>query len=614
MSFAINMFAQEQEESKLALQYFRDKEYDKAAELYEKLYNYNRSSFYFTYYINCLVQLDRKDEAIKITKKESKRNPQDLRFIVELGSLYKQNNELENAQEQFDLALKRVQIDQNQIINLANIFVSKREFEYAEKTYLYGRKEMKGLYTFSYELASVYRYQRNFQSMIDEYLDLLLINESYIQSVQNNLQSSLYSEDEDDLNDKLKSSLIKRIQKYPNKTIYSEMLIWFYIQEKDFEQAYFQTKALDKRNGEDGKRLISLGDLCISNKDYNVAVNCYKYVVEIGSDKIYYISAKNKYLNALYNKIVSNANFTKQEIIDLESTYVLTIDELGRSTETFGLLLDLAHIRAFYLSKEEEAIALLREMLNIPNLKLSQISECKLELGDVLVFADDPWEASLLYAQVEKANENNPTGHEAKFRKAKLAYYVGNFKWAEAQLDVLKASTSKLIANDAFELATLINDNLAMDTITTPLQMFANADLLIYQNKDSLAMLTMDSITAKYPTHSLNDEILYRKAKIYTKRKQYEKAAEYYELVIANHSYDILADNALFYLATLYQYKLDNKEKAKELYQKLMTDYPGSIYVVESRASFRYLRGDVKSNANSDGMSIEEKFFRGIRP
>ena len=129
--------------------------------------------FYFTYYINCLVKLEKHEEAIKLTKKESKRNPMDLRFIVEMGSLYKQVNDLENSNKQFELALKRVPIHQNQIINLANLFVSKREFEYAEKTYLYGRKMMKGVYSFSYELASVYRYQRNFKSMIEEYLDLL---------------------------------------------------------------------------------------------------------------------------------------------------------------------------------------------------------------------------------------------------------------------------------------------------------------------------------------------------------------------------------------------------------------------------------------------------------
>ncbi len=593
--------AQEQTDSKLALRYYRDKEFDKAVELYQKLYAKSRSGFYFSYYVNCLVQLDRKEEAIKFVKKESKRNPKDLRFIVELGYLYKLINENDKAKQQYESAIKRVTLQQNQIINLANLFVAKREFEFAEKTYLHGRKALKGYYTFNYELATVYRYQRDFQKMIDEYLDLLLIHESYIQSVQNSLQATIYSEDETNLNTLLKSSLIRRIQKYPNKTIFSELLIWLYVQEKDFEKALFQTKALDKRNNEQGTRLLALGQLALSNKNYNVAVECYKYVVDLGKNKRNYITAKNRYLNALYKKIVENSDYTTQEIKELETNYIATIDELGKNKQTFDLLLDLAHIKAFYLNQEKEAVELLKEILFIPQLTKKQVSECKLELGDVLVFTNEPWEATLYYAQVEKSNANNPVGHEAKFRKAKLAYYVGNFKWAEAQLDVLKASTSKLIANDAFELATLINDNLAMDTTEQPLRMFAKADLLIYQNQDSLALMTLDSVSAMFPTHSLNDEILFRKAKIYEKHRKYKKAAEYYQMIITNHSYDILADNSLFYLAQIYDIYLNDKHKAMELYKQLMTDFPGSIYVIESRKRYRQLRGDKTINNNIDG-------------
>ncbi|MFH2094944.1 MAG: tetratricopeptide repeat protein, partial [Bacteroidota bacterium] len=225
------------------------------------------------------------------------------------------------------------------------------------------------------------------------------------------------------------------------------------------------------------------------------------------------------------------------------------------------------------------------------------------------IFSGDPWEATLYYAQVEKANENNPTGHEAKFRKAKLAYYTGEFKWAQAQLDVLKASTSKLIANDAFELASLINDNTALDTTEAPLRLFSRADLLLYRNQDSLAVLTLDSIGILYPKHSLADEILYRKANICMKHQDYEQAAVYYREVIEGYSYDILADNSLFRLAGLYETKLDDMEKAKELYQRLITEFPGSIYVVDARKRFRILRGDKLKPA-----STEENFFRGISP
>lgn len=35
----------------------------------------------------------------------------------------------------------------------------------------------------------------------------------------------------------------------------------------------------------------------------------------------------------------------------------------------------------------------------------------------------------------------------------KLAYYRGDFKYAQGLLDVLKAATSELVANDAMQLS-----------------------------------------------------------------------------------------------------------------------------------------------------------------
>jgi tetratricopeptide (TPR) repeat protein len=608
ISFSIlSVYAQTDTDSQLAHQYYRDKDYEKAADLFERLYRTNRSRTYLTYLVNCLVELNRTEEAIKIIKKQIKWSPDELSYLVDLGYLYHKNGETEKGSEQYDKAIKKLQPHQTYIRNLANTFTSYREYDYAEKVYQHGKKILKGNYTFDYELAFIYRLQRDFQNMIDAYLNLLEKHESYIQSVQNSLQSTIYNEDDEDLTSMLKNSLIRKIQKHPNKTIFSELLIWLYIQDKDYEGAYYQTKALDKRNYEQGKRLIALGELAVSSNDFNAAVKCFKYVIDYGPQGIYYIDAKNKYLNTLYQKILVNSQYSNEEVIELEKSYQDALNELGKSNNTFDLIIEYAHLKAFYLYELDSAINILNHALSIANINSKQISKCKLELGDILLFSGDPWEASLLYAQVEKSNEHNPIGHEAKFRKAKLAYYTGNFRWAEAQLDVLKASTSKLIANDAFELSSLINDNTAIDTIEAPLKLYAKSDFLLYQNKDSVALATLDSINILYPGHSLADDILYKKAIISSKRGDYNQAISYYQLIIDNHYYDILADNALFRIAELYEFKIGDTDKAMEYYKKLMFDFPGSIYIVDSRKRFRTLRGDHQE-------SKEDAFFKGLEP
>jgi len=188
--------------------------------------------------------------------------------------------------------------------------------------------------------------------------------------------------------------------------------------------------------------------------------------------------------------------------------------------------------------------------------------------------------------------KNEPLGHEAKLRNAKASFYIGEFDWAVAQLNILKSATSQFIANDAMYLSLLITDNTIMDTTTQALEMFASADLLFFQNKVDSALSKLDSINALFPTHQLTDDILYKKAEIWSKRGEYEKAAGYLQKVIEGYEQEILGDDALFMLAEIYDYRLKDKMQAMQLYQDLLINHPGSLYTVEARKRYRQLRGD----------------------
>ncbi len=581
--------------SQLALIYFQNKNYDKAAVFYKELFEESQTKVYLDYYVKCMVELGDYKSAEEIIKKQIKKRENPLIYTIDLGLLYKQEGKQDKAKDEFESVVKEIPEEQNEIIKIANVFLSKGELDWAEKVYLQARKNLKEYFTLSFELANVYFYQKNYAKMIDEYLLVLDESEGYIQSVQNRLQNQIYDNPENGIVELLKNNLLKRIQKHSDKTIFSELLIWLYIQEHDFEPAFNQTKALDKRNRENGERLMTLGNIVLSNQFYDIAANCFKYVIDKGSMNDFYIQAKNDYLNVMYQKIVNTSEYTKRDLTDLESTFQLTLKELGENSNTFLLIKNLAHIQTFYLDKSDTAIALLEKILAAKRLKPSQDAECKTELADILLFADDPWQAVLYYAQVEKANKDMPIGHEAKLKKAKLAYYTGDFKWANAQLSALRASTSKLIANDAMYFSLLISENtdLEFDTLDIAMKYFSKADYLDYQNKDSLALQTLDSILLKFSGHPLADDILYKKYEIMYKEKKYNQAAEFLQKITEQYQTDILADRALFMLADLNEKKFNNIEKAKELFKTLMTKYPGSIYNADARKRFRKLRGDV---------------------
>jgi TolA-binding protein len=217
-----------------------------------------------------------------------------------------------------------------------------------------------------------------------------------------------------------------------------------------------------------------------------------------------------------------------------------------------------------------------------------------LEKANILLISNDPWEATFLYARVAKENAENPTGSLAKFRKAQLAYFTGNFEWALAQLDVLKGSTSKLIANDAFELSALISDNIESDSTGEQLKMYSRADFLIYAKKDSLAVLTLDSIATTFPTSTLIPNALYKVAGINYHKQDYAASTENLKEITDKYSVSTLNDNALFFWAEIENYKLNNHEKAMELYKRILTECKGSYFTSESREQYRILRGDFK--------------------
>jgi outer membrane protein assembly factor BamD (BamD/ComL family) len=215
-----------------------------------------------------------------------------------------------------------------------------------------------------------------------------------------------------------------------------------------------------------------------------------------------------------------------------------------------------------------------------------------LELGDVYVLADEVWDAALIYGQVEKQFPNESLGQEAKARNAKLAYYRGDFAWAKIQLDVLKGATSQLMANDALNLSLLMSDNLQNESDTSALKKYAYADLLIFKNLPEQALNLLDSINILYPKNSLADDILMAKAKIYIAKNNYPEAISQLQKIVTDYPTDLWADDAVFMMADIYETKLTQPDKAKELYQKIITNFSGSLYVTEARKRFRNLRGD----------------------
>jgi tetratricopeptide (TPR) repeat protein len=576
----------------LAEYYYNQGMFEQAKLYYEKIYKTNKTSRVHDKYLNTLIALNEFEEAEKIAKKKIKEDSKDGVGYVKLGDLYNKFKKPDLAAEQFDEAIRKVEPSRSNIIRLANEFSQISEFEYALKAYEKGKAQSNDGYNFSYEIANMQGNLGMFDAMTESFLDLVASEPNYMQTVQNAFNRTLNLSENRENVDMLKTKLLKRSQKNPEQTIYTEMLTWLFLQKNDFASALVQATSLDKRLNENGSRIVNLAQLALNNKDYDTAKKAYQYVIDKGPMGDYYITARIEKLQVMKEEIETKPGADITMYTELENAYIAAIDEVGKKAETAVMMKELAHVKTFYLNKTDESVALLREAIDMPGIYKKTQALCKLELGDVLVFRGDIWDASLLFSQVELDFKDDVLGNEARFRNARISYFTGDFEWSQGQLDALKASTSKLISNDAIDLSLLITDNFNMDTTQVPMQMFARADLLNYQNRLDEASITLDSIVTIYPAHSLTDEIKMMKAGIALKQGRFEMARDIYQDVVALHFADITADDALFKLAELYQYRFNDTARAMELYEKLIAEYPGSLYVVEARKRFRELRGD----------------------
>jgi len=579
-----------QQDLQLAMEYYNSKEYDKAEVLFEKLYNQRQAIFYFDYYIDCLIYQEKFNIAKRKVQKEIKRNPTDFSFKVTLAYLYRAQGEDNEAEKQYKIIYKDLPQNIQQINSIGNSLIKRKEYDWAEKVYKKGEGYFPG--NFLQSLANVYAYQRKSDLMIEAYLNFLQSDHSKLGTVKSVFLSYLKFDVNDEFATILERTLLIKIQSSGNNSlIFEELIIWYYLQRNNYMSALIYAKSLDKRNRENGVRVFRIGQSAQQNDDLATANKAFTYVINKGQQLPYYNKSKFALLNVMYQQVEKREITDTTSIAEVETQYLDVINKLSVSNTTVELIVDLAHLQGFYLRKETEAIALLEEALTIVNLSDNFKSKFLLELADIYLHANMPWDAVLTYGKIEQDYPSLQITDEAKFRKAKTYFYLGQFGWAKDQWEILKGSPSKLIANDAIFWSNFIQENLGQDSTFAAMKMYARADFCLYTANFQKTILIADSLIELYSSDPIVPVAYHLKYEAYMQTKEYQKAAESLETIVTDYSYAMWTDKAVFELAQLYDNKLNNPDKATEMYKKILFDFKGSFYTEKARTRYRDLTG-----------------------
>ncbi len=587
-AFSIQTNAQRANVEALGKEYFTNGEFDKAETIYQKLHqNDPANTEYYTKYYQCLMAQKKSEQSEKLVKKMLKRSNNYPTYYIDLGFVYDSNNQSEKALKQYNEALNKLGPDLMLLVDVTAKFTELQLYDYAIKAIEKGRILTRNPTLLSIDATKIYSLQNNKQGIIEEQLNTFEQNAYEQDQIQQNFQD--YFNDEKDY-DLLKNILLQRLQQFPDQQFYSDLLIWTFIQQQNFDAALLQSIAMDKRFSEEGQRLFQLGQYCRNNKKYDAAIKSFRAVIDKGSSLPFYNPSRTFLLSTQKEKITSSV-YTSSDLENLEKDYKQYFLDFGEQSSTGEAMREYASLLALYLNRANEAIVILEKIIENRYGITSFLAQCKLDLGDYYLYDGDVWEAAMMYGQVDKAYKDDPLGQMAKYKNAKLSYFAGEFDWSKAQLDILKASTSQLIANDALNLSLLISDNENVDTNQQALRLYAKADLLIYQHQYKNALLKLDSIDVLFPENDLNDDILWMKAMIEVNQQNFTKAIEFYSVVVDKHKDGIWADDALFTIADIYERKLKNTELAMKAYQQIIDEFSGSMYMVEARKRFRMLRG-----------------------
>ncbi|WP_176223848.1 tetratricopeptide repeat protein [Marivirga sericea] len=583
-------YSQANQKIGLAGAYYQEGEYEKAISIYRELAEAPQNiSFIHNNYLEILYTKQYNKEAEKYLKSINRIFPSNISYQVDFVDFYITINDSTKAERAYNQIENQVLQNLGNLRSAAQYFINKQHRAYAERLYLSARDIMRDPNAFAIQLATLYRYTNQKDKMVDEYLKYAIERPGNLRYVKNMLQMSLT---EDQELQAFVEMLMENLQKNSDQDMYADLLIWANIQLENFYGAFIQARAIDKRNKLEGQNSLEIGELAFENENYETAEMIFAYVVDNFSNSRNYIKAKQLMIKTQEIRVKNDFPIDTVAIRNLVSSYENLIEEIGLSHYTLAAYRQQALLHALYLDEQQKAIDMLKEVIDFPNADEMIVAEAKLNLGDIYVITEQPWESVLLYYQVEKSHKNENIGEIAKLKNAKLSFYKGEFELAQEHLDILKNATRREIANDAMDLSLLIKNNTILDSTQKALRAYAEVDLMLYQNKYSKAQKTLDSLIIEYSEHPILDELIWLKARREKETGAYFDAIELLHRIVFDMPYDILTDDALFEMANIYEELIKDTGKAKEYYQQLLSEYPGSIFVAEARKRFRTLRGD----------------------
>lgn len=569
---------------RLAESYEKGGNLEGALSIYEDLYKENPTDdTYFFALVRVLKQMSKYSELLKYAEDKYSRK-QSPEVMIVLAEMYWRAGNAKRADELWKIIIDKHGVNTQTFEMIANSQIELRLFDKATATYLAARRKFDDKLIFSDNLIRLYISTGNYVDGTEEILNLL-DNNFNIALAQGRLFAFMSNEEAFDHIEKV---LKRRSDSNKSNIFYQEVFSWFLRTSNRLEQALELTIRIDELKQSKGLDILNFANSTSRDGDFDIAMKAFSILIERGKSSPYASSALYGYTRSLEGKMASDKSkkFNERELKDIINRYETIIKDYPKSSHSAESMLRLARIYSDYLNDFERSIEEYKRLIKeFPNNAFS--AEAGIDLAKVYLMRDDIENATKTLEQISKSRFSDAKAKDhANLIFADIEYYRGNIEKSKELYKALTLNPNSDIANDAIRKFAFISEN---ENFINPIQIFSRAEYAEFRKDYKKALELYNEVSIVSSGDNLVELALLRIAGIQFRENNYDLSRKSAQKLLNDFPESIYADRMTKIIADTY-FEEKNVPEAIRYYTEILVKFPGSIFLHEARARIRQLR------------------------
>jgi tetratricopeptide (TPR) repeat protein len=582
----------------LADTYARAGQFDRAIPLLESLYAENPDYGYFSRLISALESTKRYSEAITLIDTRAATEESPVSLLSQKARLLYMDRRTEEAAGTWQAAISAAPQEELTYRLVYQSIADVREFRNAVDVLLQGRGTLGDSTLFAGELGYLYGMLSEHASAMTEYMSLIKHDDRQLSNVKSRLGRVA---DQPGVVAASVEIVERGVRAEPLNRAYRELLGWLFLEAGLFRPALDAYRAIDRLESEQGRVLFTFAGQAAAAEAFDVALEAYSEILKDNANRPIAAEAlrgKAEMHQLWADALRENPDPSQENNKASTEQYKLAQKAFEEYAEKYPaspnypyVLLEVARLNQEVFFRIEPAREILETIISrFPSHAAADRAEY--QYGLLLLSDGDLDGARLQFGRLEERLRTGDLAEAARYQIAMIHFYRGEFAAADALVGALKENTSNDTANDAIEMRVLLVEGRGPDSLSTPLREFAKGQMLVRQRKFDAAFEAFGAMQSNHAGHALADDAMFEQAELLVMLDRIPQAYQLYAELPLRHPTSHLADRSLFEAANLQEVRMNNVDKAIELYNRVMLEYPGSILAGEARLRIRALRGD----------------------